>query len=242
MKKYTLLFLLFITISVFGQSENQVGWIAKFGAAGGFSPMILFPNFDDVNLKLEEIGLDKLSGPIYAPGGGGYAYVMIIDNLRLGGLGFGGSQSANKTLNNLENKVIYSLSGGAGSVEYTMPFVKDIALSAGLLIGGGGVEIDIHQNSDTYDWNKIWNDVKNQENVVDKNYNLSNSFFFLSPTLNVDIPITRFIAFRAGLGYQITFGSSWEIGNEKELINVPSGLNGNSFFIQTGLYVGLFAF
>lgn len=242
MKKYTILFFYILVINTFSQSESQVGWIAKFGAAGGFSPMIIFPNFDEVNLKLQDIGLDKLSGPIYAPGGSGYAYVMIIDNLRLGGLGFGGSQSVNKSFNNLENKVIYSLSGGAATIEYTMPFVKNIALSAGLMIGGGELQIDIHQNSNSYDWNKIWNDVKNQENIVDKNYYLSNSFFLLSPTVNVDVPITRFIAFRAGVGYQFAFGSSWEIANEKELINVPSGIDGNSFFIQTGLFIGLFAF
>ena len=91
---YKYIILLFITSSLlFSQSESQIGWIAKFGAAGGFSPMIMFPNYDGINPGLEYLNMEKLDGPIMTWGGGGYAYVMIIDNLRLGGIGFSGSRT-----------------------------------------------------------------------------------------------------------------------------------------------------
>lgn len=227
---------------LFAQSESQIGWVAKFGAAGGFSPIILFPNYDDVNVNLNNLGMNELSGPIYAWGGGGYAYVMIIDNLRLGGMGFGGLQSETSTFNNASNEVIYSIGGGAATIEYTMPFIKNMALSAGLMIGGGSLEIDIYQNSGNFDWNSVWDDVLDNSSTNNKEISMANGFFFLSPTVNLDLPITRFLAVRGGLGYQFTFGSNWEIANGKKIENVPSGLNGNGLFIQTGIFIGLFAF
>ncbi|MCB0731925.1 MAG: hypothetical protein KDC88_12910 [Ignavibacteriae bacterium] len=237
-------FILFILISslTFAQSESQVGWIAKFGAAGGFSPIIIFPNYDGINPKLTEFGMKEFSGPIYAWGGSGYAYVMIIDNLRLGGIGFSGLQSEKNNLNNFENEVVYSLGGGAATIEYTFPFVKNMALSAGIMIGGGSLEIDLYQNSGNFEWNSIWDSAVNSEEVNNKEISMNNNFFLLSPTLNLDFPITRFLAIRGGLGYQFTFGSDWEISNGKKLENVPSNLNGNGFFIQTGIFIGLFAF
>ncbi len=241
MKKFLIL-LLFININLFAQNESQVGWIAKFGGAVGFSPVVLFPDYDAVNLKLTSLGLEQLKGSIYAPGGSGYIYVMIIDNMRLGGLAFSGSQSTEVQNGSFENQVVYSLNGGGFTIEYTMPFVKKIALSAGLILGGGSLDIQIYQNNNSFNWDDIWIYVKNISMVTNKSYKLNNSFYLVSPTVNVDIPINRFIALRGGLGYQFTFGDSWNIANNKELKNVPSNLNGNSFFIQTGIYIGLFAF
>ena len=241
MKKILIIILLF-NVGYFAQIESQVGWIAKFGGAIGFSPVVLFPNYDNLNKKLTGLNLENLNGPIYAPGGGGYIYVMIVDNMRLGGMAFSGSQSSIGKIGNIENEIIYSLSGGGFTVEYTMPFIKKIALSAGVILGGGNLNIKIYQNNNLFDWDNIWTSVKNNSAEENKSYSINNSFFIVSPTLNVDIPINRFIALRGGLGYQFTLGGSWQIANEKELINVPSGLNGNAFFIQTGIYIGLFAF
>jgi hypothetical protein len=186
--------------------------------------------------------MNKLSAPLYAWGGGGYVYVMIIDNLRLGGIGFSGFQSENSKLNGYDNEVVYSLGGGAATIEYTFPFVKNMALSAGFMIGAGGLDISIYQNIASSSWNSIWGNVINNQNDVNKSYKLSNKFFMLSPTVNLDFPITRFIAIRGGLGYQFTFGSNWQISNGQKLSGVPTGLHGNGLFIQTGIFIGLFAF
>ncbi len=240
MPKY-LISLLLCSSLIFAQSESQIGSIAKFGAAGGFTPIILFPNYDAVNTNITQLGMNELDGPLLAWGGGGFAYVMIVDNLRLGGIGFSGAQSEKSKSNSVNSEVIYSIGGGAVSVEYSMPFVKNMALSAGFMIGGGSLEIDIYQNSGDFDWNSIWDSAINNSSSTDKDLSLQNSFFFFSPTLNLDFPITRFLAIRGGLGYQFTFGSDWEIANGRKLNNVSSGLSGDGFFIQTGIFIGLFA-
>ncbi len=241
MKKIFII-LVVLTINLFGQMENQIGWIAKFGGAVGFSPTIMFPDYTEINTKLISLGLEKLSGPIYAPGGSGYIYVMIVDNMRLGGIVFGGSQSSLLQNESVQNEVVYSLNGGGLTIEYTMPFVKKIALSAGVILGGGSLKIQIHQNNNSFNWDDIWTIIKNDSADKNKSYRIKNSFYMVSPTLNVDVPVNRFIALRGGLGYQFSFGGSWSIANEKELKNVPSGLNGNAFFTQLGIYIGLFAF
>lgn len=241
MLKYILSFLLISSI-IFSQSESQIGWIAKFGAAGGFSPIIMFPNYDDLNVEISKLGMNDMEGPIVALGGGGYAYVMIIDNLRLGGIGFSGSKSESSNFNNLNNEVEYSLGGGAATIEYTMPFVKNMALSAGFMIGGGSLDIDVFQNAGKFKWNQVWNEIVNGSDAENKEFSMQHSFFFLTPTLNLDFPITRFLAIRGGVGYQFTFGSDWEIANNKGLKNVSSGLNGDGLILQTGIFIGLFAF
>jgi hypothetical protein len=241
MTKHIIISLLFFT-SIFAQSESQIGWIAKFGGAVGISPTILFPNFDGLNPKLNDLGMNDLSGPLVAWGGGGYAYVMIIDNLRFGGYGFNGEQTETSKSESFNNEVKYSIGGGAGTIEYTFPFVKNMALSAGFILGVGSLDIDLYQSNSDLEWNSAWDLVKDKNQSDYKEFSMKNSFFFISPTVNLDFPITRFLAIRGGLGYQFTFGDEWEVGNEIKLNNVPSSINADGFFIQTGLYIGLFAF
>jgi hypothetical protein len=47
---------------------------------------------------------------------------------------------------------------------------------------------------------------------------------------------------RLGVGYQLTFGDKWTADNDQPLQDVPSDLNGNAFFIQSGIFIGFFAF
>lgn len=241
MTKHIIISLLLFT-SIFAQSESQIGWIAKFGGAVGISPTILFPNFDGINPKLNELGMNDFNGPLVGWGGGGYAYVMIIDNLRLGGYGFNGEQTETNKSESFNNEVKYSIGGGAGTIEYTFPFVKNMALSAGFILGAGSLDIDLYQSNGDLEWNSAWDLVKDKSQSDYKEYSMKNSFFFISPTINLDFPITRFLAVRGGVGYQFTFGDEWKVGNEIKLNNVPSSINADGFFIQTGLYIGLFAF
>ncbi|PID58151.1 MAG: hypothetical protein CR986_07990 [Ignavibacteriae bacterium] len=239
MKKILIIILLSTTI--FAQSESQIGLIAKFGAAGGFTPVILFPNFDKLTPYNQKLSMEEFNSPLVAWGGGGYAYVMFIDNLRMGGIGFGGSQSRTSRINGVNNEFIYSLGGGGFTIEYTMPFVKNMALSAGFILGGGSLELNIYENSGSFSWDNVWSNLP-ENSFYSKEISIKNSFLFFSPTVNLDVPITRFLAIRGGLGYQFTFTNDWTIANDKELLNIPDGLNGNGLFIQTGILIGLFAF
>jgi hypothetical protein len=52
----------------------------------------------------------------------------------------------------------------------------------------------------------------------------------------------RFISFRAGVGYLFEFGGTWKADNDREIMNVPANLTKDSFFIQTGIFLGFFSY
>ena len=245
MKK--LLFFILILISLrtsFAQEGEDLGWVSRFGAAGGFSPVLVFPNIDAVNLQIKNMGLENLSSKgMIVYGGGGYAYIMLVNDLRIGGIGLSGTQSSSGTNNGFNKEVKYNYGLGGVTVEYSLPFIKNIAVSVGAIIGVGSSSIEIFQNQNNFTWSGIWNDVSDKSKTTQNIYKkISNSFLTISPTLNVDIPLSRFIAFRVGGGYITTFASSWKVDNDQDIGNVPSELKSSSFFIQTGIYFGLIAF
>ncbi len=227
----------------FAQSSGSVKWIAKFGAAGGFVSNIMFPDFAGINSTVNNFGIGNFEGPLVTWGGGGYAYIMLIDNFRIGGIGFGGSQSKDVVSNGFRKEVNYFTGGGGLTLEYTFPFIKNIAVSVGAIVGGGKVEIEFYKNKGEFTWDNIWKDFENNSSTNRNVYHkLTNNYFALAPTFNVDIPFSRFLAFRIGAGYRFSVGGKWTADNEQIIQNVPENINGNTFFIQTGLFIGLFAF
>lgn len=227
----------------FGQMRSQAGWMSKFGLAAGVNASWIFPNYDEINRQLPSFGInEKLNGGILTWGGGGYVYLMIVDDFRIGGLGFGGTQSLSTSVNGFNREMKYSIGGGSFSIEYTLPFVKKIGVSVGGMIGGGSLTVELYQNKDNFTWQGAWDEFNSANGTKNISRKIENNYFTLTPTVNVDIPLTRFFAIRVGSGYQFTMGENWTIENNKTLSDVPSGLNGNAFFIQTGIYLGFFAY
>lgn len=245
MKKYILILLILLAINNIQAQEEEVGWTSRFGIAVGFTPAYVFPNLDKINSQVKKMGIDELSNSGFVVwGGGGYAYIMMIENLRIGAIGLSGSTSSSGNINNLEKEVIYDFGLGGLTIEYTLPFVQKVALSVGAIAGYGSSTIEIYQSSSNFTWENIWAKVAKDGVLItsDVSDRITQSYFLISPTINCDIPITRFISFRIGAGYNLTFGKTWKINNDKDIANVPSDINSNSFFIQTGIYLGFFAY
>jgi hypothetical protein len=130
---------------------------------------------------------------------------------------------------------------GGLTIEYSFPFIKDIAVSVGTIIGIGSTSLELYQNSGSFDWNDVWKEVTDPgEKSQNINRTISNTFFCLAPTLNVDIPFYRFFAFRIGGGYMFDLSKNWEADNGQTINNIPSDLNSNAVFIQVGIFVGYF--
>ncbi len=236
--------LLFLSASVsFAQMKSQVGWMSKFGLAGGLTATWMFPNYDEINRQLPNFGIsEKLSGGLLTWGGSGYVYLMIVDDLRIGGMGFGGTQSVLSSTDGFDKEVKYGLGGGAFTIEYTLPFIKRVGVSLGAMIGGGTLTVEQFQNKGNFSWQETWDEFNGNGETENISRKMENNYFTLTPTINIDIPLTRFFAIRVGSGYQFTMSESWTIENNKTLNNVPSSLNGDAFFIQTGIYLGFFAY
>lgn len=179
----------------------------------------------------------------------------MIKNFRIGGIGFGGARSSSSTIikNNATpespvpdyvseyREAVYSLSGGGLTLEYTVPFIKNIGVSVGAIIGRGSLNIQLYKNLGSYDWQYFWAQADNSSSSTFSS-TLKNNFWIFTPTLNVDIPAFHLLLFRLGAGYQFTFGDAWTYDNGKDIFNVPSNISGNCFFIQTGIFVGIFSF
>jgi hypothetical protein len=239
MKNIFLLLLLFTTISF----SQQQYFDAPFGGGGGYTPGWYIPNLEQLNNQLSTFGVSDLStSGFYTSGGAGFLYLGFVPFLRIGGMGYGGSTSQSAaTIDGLNREVVYSLGGGGFTVEYTLPFIKTIGISVGAILGGGSMEIELYRNSGQFNWNDIWLEAVDQ-NSPNLNRRINKNFWFFSPTLNVDIPIYRFIGFRIGAGYQMSFGGSWNVDNDLPLNNVPDEFNANAFFIQSGIFLGFFSY
>jgi len=229
--------LITLLFSPFAKAQIKgLGWAAKFGAAGGFTPIVLYPDFSPLNSQISGLGFPELtSKAVYAPGGSGYFYIMSLKNFRIGGMGFGGSTEDSKFVTNLNFESNYKISGGGITLEYTLPFIKKVGVSFGMVLGIGNLEINLYKNNGGVDWNNLTDDNA-------KHVKIYTNYYILIPTVNIDIPVNRFLAFRAGAGYQTSFDYDWKIHNNQNLANVPDNMNGDAFFIQIGILAGFFAF
>lgn len=234
----------FLVLSCLIYSQDKKYFDSPFGGGGGYTPGWVFVNLDELNKQLMGFESGKLStSGFYTSGGAGFIYIGFVPGLRIGGMGFGGSTSSSAFVDGFDREVVYSLSGGAFTIEYTLPFIKDLAVSVGSAFGGGSIQIELFRNSGSFDWQNLWqnfNDPLTASSNLSRTF--SNTFFLISPILNVDIPFYRFVSFRIGTGYRIALGKTWKIENDKEFLNVPSKLNGNGFFIQTGIFIGFFSY
>ena len=237
------LFIIIIILSCNLFSQDKKYFDAPFGGGIGYTPGWIFVNLDELNKQLVGFGSGQLStSGFYTSGGAGFIYAGFVPGLRIGGMGFGGSTSESSILNGFEREAIYHINGGGLTLEYTLPFIKNIAVSVGAVIGGGSIQIELYRNAGNFDWQSMWSEISSTDSSQNLSRRLNNSFFLLSPTINIDIPLYRFLSFRLGGGYQFALGENWVVENEKELSNVPSKLNGNCFFIQSGIFIGFFSY
>lgn len=219
-------------------SQSQKFFDAPFGGGGGFTPSFYFTNFDAINSKLAENSFPEFSEKgIFTTGGGGYIYIGFIKYLRIGGLGFGGMVSNSFSNSTINYQIDYSLGGGGLTIEYTLPFIKDFGVSVGTVIGASSLTMEIFQNSQSYNWDNIFSSYSGN-NLI----RIAKTSWMLSPTLNIDYPIYRFIALRLGAGYNFTFGGEWKANNGQAISNIPDNLNNQSFFVQIGIFGGFFSF
>jgi hypothetical protein len=241
MTKFILIVLIISVTSIFPQQQKKY-FDAPFGGGIGYVPAWYFPNVDPINIELEKIGMPNLStNGFYSSGGAGFIYIGFIKFLRIGGMGFGGSVSTSAIVNGLNNEVVYSLGGGGLTIEYTLPLIKDIGLSVGAIIGAGNLEIQMFSNTGNFTWQNTWEEY-GSDSTDTFSRTLKNSYWMFTPTLNLDIPLNRFLLVRLGAGYQIVFNDDWTADNDKELKGVPSDLHANTFFVQSGIFIGFFSF
>lgn len=234
--------LIFSSNIIYGQAGQFFD--APFGGGIGYVPAWYIPNIDPINSQLSQTGMPELStSGFYSSGIAGFLYIGFVKNLRIGGMGFGGCLSSSQTIDNVNREVIYNLSGGGVTLEYTLPFIKNMGLSVGAIIGAGSMNLELYRNTGDFSWGGMWEELSDPNLSTESYYGkLRNHYWMVTPTVNFDYPIYRFVIIRLGVGYQLTFADEWTADNDQPVSGIPSDLNGNAFFIQSGIFVGFFSF
>ncbi len=258
MNKFSITIILFVLISCTALPQEESSFYdAPFGGGIGYTPGWVFPHVYGVNNQLKDFGVADISnGGFFTSGVSGFIYLGVLKNFRIGGVGFGGSISTSGSSTEIigpgaagppdrivqvNNEAVYSSNGGGVTIEYTIPYVRNFGVSIGALIGRGSLTIELYRNVGGMDWQHYWN---NADNYPSSNFNstLQNSYWIFTPMVNVDIPAFHLLCFRIGGGYQITFGSKWTYDNNQDLNGAPSNINGDSFYVQAGVLIGIFSF
>lgn len=233
---------LFLSYNILAQEKTFFD--SPFGLGGGFVASWTFPDIQPVNDQLKTFGTPELGKSGYfSSGGAGFVYIGFIPNLRIGGIGFGGSTKETKLSGGFRKEAKLTSSFGGVTVEYTLPpFIHNAGISIGVILGGGNTTLEFYRYKDSYSWNQLWNEINDSTSTSNFGRKLTNDYFVVAPTLNLDFPFYRFVAFRLGATYTIHIGNNWKLDNEQEVFNVPSGTAQNQLYINAGIFFGFFSY
>ncbi|MBI5475708.1 MAG: hypothetical protein HY964_03120 [Ignavibacteriales bacterium] len=222
---------------------------AKIGGAGGFTQNLLFLNLNPINNYLKgafAAEFDKT--PMLLLGGQGYGYIMLVQNLRIGGVGATGSlKSAALDTGiepNIRRDVELSVGFGGVTIEYVLPVLPRLDISAGIMLGAGSTNIKIWRNqSSNIKWDDVWNDFGHYQTVSsDFNHTLNGSFFVYQPQLNIEYAVLRWVGVRLGVAYNGMSASEWKYDDKYDLIGVPTNISGKGLMINGGIFLGTFLY
>jgi len=250
MRKSILLFLAVaaVTASTFAQEDiipPKRSRMAKMGLFGGVTPSFLMPDLGGINNFLVAAKAAPLSTKgVVLWGGSGAAYIVVVPNLRVGGLGLSGSlTSTSLDASGVRRDTELRIGWGGVTVEYVVPVVERLDVAVGTLIGYGGLDLTLRKtNGGTETWtgeqNLFGKDLNGSTNTASRA--LNGSFWVLAPSVNVEYAVLGWMAVRVGGSYAAMVGPTWKVDGSYDLLDVPDTITGKGFAVNVGILVGIF--
>lgn len=220
----------------------------KIGGAGGFTPLWLFWDVNAMNEFIPSNAGKFGKTPMVLYGGAGYAYIMLVENMRIGGMGAGGSAKTSVVEypvvgGQIRRDLEVGINFGGVTLEYAIPIFERLDIVPGVLFGGGGVDIKMTRDDGTFKtWQSLWNEFENNTQVQNVQRNLNGSFFVVQPSLFVEFAVLRWLGIRVGASYVSMSAPSWKTDDQFDLVGVPTSIRGNGWTISTGIFAGTFLF
>lgn len=209
------------------------------GGGGGITPMWHFLNTSELNGTLGETGFPQLGEDgLFLFGGRGYFYIMLIPNLRIGGIGYGGGMETTRQQDDGSYRSS-QLDVGAGGVtiEYVIPFGR-FHIAFGGMLGAGSYTLTLTEGNRLAD--KTWAGLFPQTpgTQAENRLELYSSFFSWQPSLTFEYELHPFVVLGLTGGY---FGGSgsWRLNDYIDMEEMPD-FKFESPFIRLGLTFGLF--
>ena len=215
----------------------------KVGGAGGFTPVFLFWDVNAFNDQLPPTAAKFNKVPMALYGGSGYAYIMLMDNLRVGGMGLSGSTKSSSLIGNVRRDVDVTIGFGGVTIEYAVPILVRLDVVPGIMLGGGGMDITMTRDDGSFkSWGPVWNDFDLNTGTQNVSRKLQGSFFVYQPSVYVEFALLRWIGLRAGVSYVGMASPTWKIDRDQDLSDVPSTVRGQGWSISTGVFLGTFLY
>ena len=218
--------------------------VAKVGAVGGFTTGWLFLNAGPINQFLKAGNAAAVSGGgVFLKGGSGAAYIMIIKNFRVGGMGMSGSVSSSvyDAVTGVRRDANVKAGFGAVTLEYALTVLPRVDVIGGLALGTGGVDILLQKSNGTMStWDTESAAMQGTPLTTTGNLSrtLTSSFFVWIPTVNVEYAFLGWVGARVGVSYLGMSSPSWTVDSQYSLLNVPSDVSGKGWMINLALIVG----
>jgi hypothetical protein len=250
MKRRSIVAMLLVCCVSFGLAQDEVippkrARAAKVGLFVGFTPGVIFPKLGSINSFLKAGHAAPLSeNGMFLYGGGGAIYIMVLPNVRIGGVGMSGSLSSTALdANNIRRDTQLKLGYGGVTIEYVVPVFERMVVAVGGMLGGGGIDLTLRQSNGL---SNTWQGEQDylggglgapQANVTRV---LTGSFFVFVPSLNVEYTVLPWMAVRTGVSYAVMASPTWKVDGNYDLLGVPSDVSGRGAQINLALLVGLF--
>jgi hypothetical protein len=219
----------------------------KVGLFAGYTPGYLFVDTAPINTYLQGAGGEPFSdGGMYLHGGGGAIYIMVLPNVRVGGMGMSGSTITSKLVNGVRKESELSVGMGGLTFEYVYTLGGKLDMALGSMVGWGSTGLTLRQNIGTEkSWSTEWGtfgsgNYQNGAQIVDVRRDMRGSFFTLVPSVNFEYAPLSWLAIRLGASYVGMFFPSWTLDTEYDLKGVPSDIKGSGFMINGGILLGTF--
>ncbi len=221
---------------------------AKIGAFGGFTPGVLFLDVKPINAFLQNAaGAPLKDNGVFLTGGAGAAYIMLVPNLRVGGLGMSGSiRSTSLSSGGLRRDAKLTAGFGGVTVEYVVPVVERLDVAVGGMLGWGGIDLELRQDAGgARTWQDEWDAFKSgglvpSGQIPNITRTLSGSYFVYIPSVNVEYAILGWLGARIGASYVGMAAPSWQLDNRYDLLGVPDNVTGKGLMVNAGFFVGTF--
>ncbi|MBL0174497.1 MAG: hypothetical protein IPP94_04375 [Ignavibacteria bacterium] len=208
------------------------GGIIGFG--GGVSGSWAFMNYAEFNTAISAQGFPAFSSDgMFLFGGHGYAYIIIVPNLRIGGMGAGGTRQsvsgATAANGNMYSSTRLTTSFGGVTLEYVIP-MRRIHIAIGGLIGGGSHTLTLTRASlDDLRWPLAG--VHRDE--------LTQSYFAYQPWLSLEWEMHPLATLALTGGWSGASLGDWTLDGTHTISGMPD-FKLDRAFVRLGLTVGFF--
>jgi hypothetical protein len=218
---------------------------AKVGLFAGFTPGWLSVNVNPINdFLVSGKGAPLKDQGVFMYGGAGSVYILVVPNLRVGGVGMSGSSSSvSIDPQGVRRDAKLNVGFGGVTVEYVFTLMDRMDLALGTMLGTGGIDITLRHDvggNDTWDGEgKLWSSWPNGA-PTNTSRTLSGSFYVVVPSVSVEYALLGYLAVRIGASYVEMFAPTWKVDENHDLVGVPSDVTGRGFMIHAGILVGTF--